>query len=437
MKVKIALFSFFFGITKVLSQDVEQVHCTDEARNGNFDNNATFIELWENAPTKYGSVEMSLVPGVEGNAMKVTNRYAWWASPTLDIDKGCFAEGDTLEYSVRIKLIDDNGMPLSCRPGQVWGKGGIIEGVCPLMTLKTRLDAMGSDFDTAYIDVAAVIAPFVENDWNTMHGVYTVTKEFLAAEKISLMFYKMEKKIGYIVDNLSIKKVEDGCANLIINGDAEAGDARGWQYTGDITTLLGVEQTEFTLGSYHFVNSNRLSFDDGAMTFLDNGCFDTESIYKISGKVKLSEAGTLVPCDYLGTSTTGGDIPRCPMIHLGAGNTGGPRQFRPIAAVNKPFSTELNEWNELSSLFSFFPIELQAEDLFLFISGSPGGVDIHMDDLVLERVASAKPVVSETNSTNDLDSTNTTESSVTNSTNDLDPTNTTETNSTSVRDSKN
>ena len=388
MEIKIILLSFLVGIIGVSSQDVVPPHCTDEARNGNFDNNSTAIEKWETAPTKYGSVTMSLAPGVEGNAMRVTERYAWWASPTLHIDQGCFAEGDTLEFTAKIKLIDDNDMPLSCKPGQIWGKNGIIAGVCPLMTLKTISNSVGTEFDTGYIDVASVVAPFKTNDWNSMHGVYTVTKEFLESEEISLMFYKMEKEVGYIVDNVSIKKVEDGCAKLVKNGNAETGDARGWQYFGDDASFVAVDTQVFSLGSYHFVNSNRQDFDDGAITFLDQGCLDTESIYQISVKVKLTQGDLLVPCDYLGTSTTGGDIARCPMIHLVAKNSGGPRQIRALAAVSEPFSIEVNEWNELNSFFSFLPAELGAEDLHLYISGSPGGVDIHFDDLVLERVAS-------------------------------------------------
>jgi len=386
MKFFIPLIPLLFYIAEVVSDDTLEKSkpiCTDEERNGNFDANSTSLVVWKNSKSKAGLVEMSLTSGIDGsNAMKVTKRYAWWASPTLDIDARCYEVGDQLEFSAKIKLIDDDSISMPCSPGQIWGRFGVVSGICPLMSLKMISE---DEKETDYVDVATVIAPYQTSNWNSMYGVYTVTKEFKAAGTISLMWYKMAKAMGYIVDDVSIKVLDDGCENLIKNGGAEQGDARGWQYYGTDGTQVSVEKWEFTNGRYHFVTKNRTKHDDGIMTPLDAGCLDTKSVYKISLNIKIVQNNTLISCDHLGTSTTGPEAQRCPMIHIGARNEGAPRQYRPIASVNDPYSNKLEDWNRLSSLFSFFTNEISAQELFLFVSGSPPDVEIHIDDVSLER----------------------------------------------------
>jgi len=392
MKVLTPLFISLFGVVRVVSQG-----CTDELRNGNFeainsDPNSTDIVNWENAPTFFGAVNMTLVPGENGvgNGLRVFNRYAWWASAKQVIDTSCFQMGEQLEFSARIKLEDGDGNPTQCTPGQIWGRFGITTGICPLMTLKTVTAG-----ETAYIDVASLVAPY-NTEWNSMYGVYTVSEELLNADEVHLMLYKMEKPMGYTLDDVSIKVIDGGCSTVIKNGGGEAGDARNWNYYGNDGVIHAAEyHPDFTIGTKHLVVKNRQDYDDGIMTLLDTACLDKDSLYTVSAKMKLVRTDPdtginyLVTCDYLGTAVSGGTLPRCPMIHIGAYNSGGPRQFRPVASVNAPFSGAVGDWNEMSSVFGFFHNELTAEQTFLFINGAPPGTDILIDDVSIVRSASS------------------------------------------------
>lgn len=358
--------------------------CTDAERNGDFEQNSTYPNNWHDTVGD-GEVDMVIVPGPDGvgNALQAVNRTRWWASPRLDIDTSCYVAGEQLTFTAKIKLMDENLDPTECTPGQVWGRGGATW-VCPLMALKIT----AADGSLSYVDVASLVAPY-QTEWNSMYGTYTVTQDFIDATSVSVIWYKADKDISFVLDDVFITQEVDGCATLVKNGGGEAGDARGWQYYGTDGVLHAVDyNANYTIGNFHLASMNRVSYDDGISTNLDTACLDLESLYEISAKVMLidTNSGSHTTCDYLGTSTSGGDIPRCPMVHLGARNPGGPRQFRPIASVNAPFSS--TTWNELSSVFGFFSNELTAEETFLFISGSPPGTDILLEDVSLTRIAS-------------------------------------------------
>lgn len=373
------LMPLFMTFTAVFGQ-----LCTDVERNGDLEQNSTYPNNWHN-DVGAGEVTLSIVPGPDdvGHALKAVGRTRWWASPRLDIETSCYAPGEQLTFTSKIKLLDANMQNTECTPGQIWGRGGETW-VCPTMALKLT----AQDGSESYIDVASLVAPY-QPEWNSMYGTYTVTQEFMEAATVSLIWYKSAKQMSFILDDVSVVKEEDGCATLIKNGGGEEGDTRGWQYYGNDGVVHAVEYAEgFTIGDYHLASKNRISFDDGIRTMLDTACLDMESLYEISAKILLvdSNSSTLATCDYSGTATTGREIPRCPMIHLGARNPGGPRQYRPIASINSPFDS--STWNELNSVFGFFSNELTAEETFLFISGSPPGIDILLEDVSLTRIAS-------------------------------------------------
>lgn len=357
--------------------------CTDIERNGDFEQNSTYPNNWHDTVGE-GEVDMVIVPGPGdvGHALQAVNRTRWWASPRLDIDTSCYGLGEQLTFTSKIKLLDENLSNTTCTPGQLWGRGGATW-VCPMMALKI----VAPSGDSSYVDVASLVAPY-NPEWNSMYGTYTVTQDFMDATSVSLIWYKSAKEMSFVLDDVFIEQVLDGCDTLVKNGGGEAGDARGWQYYGNDGVSHGVENSPgHTIGNFHLASMNRQSYDDGIRTNLDTACLDLESLYEISAKIMLVDTNsTLVTCDYSGTATTGGDIPRCPMVHLGATNPGGPRQYRPIASVNSPF--DQSTWNELNSVFGFFSNELTAQETFLFISGSPPGIDILIEDVSLTRIAS-------------------------------------------------
>lgn len=374
--------------------DYEGPKCTDQLRNGDLEADDTVPFNWSNESLAFGKksyamqtlLEMDIVPGENnvGNALHVHNRFTWWASPQLDIDPSCFKVGDQLEFSARIKLEGEDGGPTECIPGQVWGKFGITDGSCPVMTLEIK-SKKGKKVD--YIDVAQLVAPYSKG-WNSMYGVYTVSEEFLNADKITLKWYKYLKEYGFTLDNVSIKDAPDGCEELIKNGGGEKGDLRGWQFYGSNGVVHALEHNDFSIGRNHLASKKRKKYDDGIMTILDTNCLNTTAFYKISAKFKLTKPideskSALENCDYLGTSTSGSDIPRCPMVSLGARNEVGASQNRPIASLDIPYENDVKGWNTMSSIFQFFPNEISAAETFIYISGSPPGTNILIDDVKL------------------------------------------------------
>merc|ERR1712150_88654 len=113
----------------------------------------------------------------------------------------------------------------------------------------------------------------------------------------------------------------------------------------------------------------------------DTDCINTTSFYQISAKFKLPENNYVVPCDYLGTATTGTETPRCPMIYPGARNNFGAAQYRALASLDTPYS--YYDWNTMSSIFQFFSNELSADETYIYISGSPPGTEILVDEVSL------------------------------------------------------
>lgn len=367
--------------------------CTNRLRNGDLEADDVPFN-WKNTSKAFNGknynieklLDMEIVAGESGvgNALHVNNRFTWWASPQLDIDVSCFKPGQQLEFSARIKLEGKDGEPTVCTPGQIWGKLGITEGICPVMTLEILSD----DGTVTYSDVGQLVAPY-SKEWNSMYGIFSVTEEFLKAKKVTLKWYKYSKENGCTLDNVFIKAAEDGCGDLIKNGDGEAGDLRGWQFYGSNGVVHALEYSpDFTHGKAHLVSKNRQKFNDGIMTLLDTRCLNSTRFYKISAKFKLSETSqegsTLTSCDYLGTSTKGSEVPRCPMMYIGAKNSIGASQFRPVAALDVPFVQSLKEWNMMTSIFQFFPNEISAKSAYVFVSGSPPGTDILIDDVSLE-----------------------------------------------------
>merc|ERR1712071_404174 len=363
------------------------LNCAGELRNGDFEASNSFPLNWSNQGMTYGLntydmvnvLEMEIVPGEnnEGNALHAYNRNAWWASPQLEIDSSCFKLGQLLEFSAKIKLESEDGSSTECNPGQIWGKHGVMDGACPIMTLEMTLPGG----EVTYADVAYLVGPY-KTEWNSMYGTFVVSEDFLNAEKINLKWYKYIKKYGFTVDDVLIEEVVNGCGDLIKNGGGEEGDLRGWQCYGSNDVVHALEYVpNVTIGTGHFVSKNRQNHDDGIMTLLDTNCVNATSFYQISAKFKLAQNVSVVPCDYLGTATTGTEIPRCPMIHLGSRNLFGAAQYRPLASLDTPYSFE--DWNTISSIFQFFSNEISAEETYVYISGSPPGTDILVDEVSL------------------------------------------------------
>ena len=180
---------------------VDNVQITDESLDcSNLFVNSDFASGSYANWVRYGTPELSIVPGVSNAALKVSGRQEreWGAGQWFS--KECLGAGDRYEVSAKIKMLDSAGSIWNCDPGLT----KFEDLSCPLLTLKTH------QVHQTYRDVAAVVGPADTDGWYEITGVFQLYKKDVDAQFLDrksgvlVWFDQAPENIDIIIDDVFI-----------------------------------------------------------------------------------------------------------------------------------------------------------------------------------------------------------------------------------------
>ena len=171
-----------------------------------------------------GASKSSLDGGLDHSAaLKSVNRFDPWRHLAQFVDRRCFTSGKVMEVKASYRL-ELHGQTYNCNPaGNEWTGGcpsAKILGVGyhdPVKKGATWLRDLGS--------VAETVAPYVQDDWNLLHGIVVVDASYDGTESLELVFGKAPANVQIVLDDVSITEFEypDCSENLLLNPDFSLG----------------------------------------------------------------------------------------------------------------------------------------------------------------------------------------------------------------------
>ena len=326
-------------------------------------------------------IDNSLYNGT-GYSMATVDRDLYWHGIVQDIKSPhCMGIDMVFEVSLDFRLEAEDGTPLSCDPALKYT--GLSQ-TCPIAGLRIQ----NHDNSEDYQEVAVSIGPYKTNDWNAIRGHFQVTQAMIDARHIDLFINGASAGINIVIDNVVLKEadantfgVEKCPNNLVLNGDAEIGDARGWYIkgsgnSGSITMVNGAGGS-----NYAFHHSGRTARYQGLWQYLDQDCMDVGSRWAVSAEFQLfDETGNSVSCDPTIRFSTPNAI-ACPMF-LFQSFTEGESSYLSDSLFNKINSPWVpNAWNRYETIFTMTTEHKAKESTWFFVHNVPEDYSYYMDNL--------------------------------------------------------
>lgn len=398
--------------------------------NGDFEKGDT--RFWE----AVGTTEIDMYsPGYESDyAIRTTKRKEFWGSMSQALNKDCLVLGDTFEVTGMLLLLDENDNIYDCNVNNMWGDGGNMDHVCPLVALRVSSGAVHD-----VVEFGSMPGPIKSQQWNAFFGQFTITQAMIDADEVVIHFRKTKAGINIVLDNLVVKKIVTDETKSVNNGDFSAGDVRFYKPSG--ATIDVAQPGADGDSDYSLMVKDRTDEKDGVLYELEPESFYPNKVYKFTAQVFLmnSDLTTFFTCDP--KALTQDANVRCPLISLRAQNYDEKGfTIRPIATAPAEFLT--GDWNTFTGYTSFFTAELAADSLYILFDKAPPNVVMMLDniDLLLVDTVDDEPATDDlglddtlidsilgpsnsTNSTSSDTTTNTTEAEekvVSNSTSTVD-----------------
>jgi len=307
-------------------------------------------------------------------ALRTTSRGEFWSSMSQQLDTDCLVEGERFAVSAMILLLSGNNQIYDCTVGLVWAEGenGGRDFVCPTMSIRIMSGTTATD-----IDIGSMAGPSTPQNWNSIHGQFTVTSSMIEADLVSIYFRKVKEDISIVLDNVSITKTMNKESSLLVdNGDFSTGDVRYYNiYGGGIIDVTTPGYND----DYAMEVRHRTSEHHGINYVIGSSSIVAEALYKISCQIRLflDDSTTSFSCD---PAVVSGNK-RCPTLSLRTNNVGTVPFTRIIASAPSKF--QANEWNEFSGIFQFLTAEIQAESLSLVINNAAANIVMLIDKIEL------------------------------------------------------
>jgi hypothetical protein len=316
-----------------------------------------------------------IFPGVDGDGLATRDRDEWFHGMSQTVNKDCLNVGVEYEVSMDVKILDSNDEPTGCDVFNQYYDFGLA---CP--TLAMRLD------NTITRDIAKPVGPWDPSGWNKVYGIYEVTADLLSTTTLEMYVTKAIEGKNLAVDNVSVKPVSSGtfglstCSQLIINGDAEIGDARFWHIKGN-GNFGDIEMiSPGATGNYAFYHTGSRSHAyNGLRQELDQECMPVGSSWTISFKIKLFDTNNNgVDCDkeaYGGPSV-------CPMVFVQSfsRDAGSLHYTLPLRNAS-PGPWIPNDWNDYTATFVMTNHHKTKDTTEWFIHNVLPGYTYQVDDI--------------------------------------------------------
>lgn len=178
---------------------------------------------------------------------------------------------------------------------------------------------------------------------------------------------------AFVVDTL----VPDQCEQLIRNGDFQSGTSENWRYVGHhgLEVVNNDGATDSSTYSLKTPNAEGGSWV-GPGQYLDTRCIEEGYIYSIHAKIKLTDSttGSLIECN-------ADSCPRATLRLTNKLSEGSPHNWQTFGNME----TTDQEWNTFTGSYVASDFAASANAVFLYINGSPKGIDIQIADVHLTR----------------------------------------------------
>lgn len=219
--------------------------------------------------------------------LQTSARTSRYMGPMQEITFECWKEGRTFAVEWKAKLLDESFNPYPCDVSA----GPHSE--CPIFTV--RYKTATGEYKWKYIDNLD-FEPWDKNNFNDFHGLFKVDAEMAGATEAHWYIERPPAGITILVDEVKIlefileadadyKEMSQSCKRLVMNGNAESGDTRGWtpRFGGEIS--LHDEGADHT--HHSIMHSGRHSFIMGPKHDLMYNCFMPGMVYLFEAKIKL------------------------------------------------------------------------------------------------------------------------------------------------------
>jgi len=332
-------------------------------------------------------------------ATKTRDKRFWGL--VFDVEEDCFAPNKLYEVQAYFQMEDENGQAVDCDPF-VYYQG--LSSYCPDILIKKE------NQQNVYeqIRAAGTVGPFKKGQgvWNKMYG-YIDGKEasiFLQWNDVQAYIGSARAGVNIVVDNLSIQEVGyDYCStNLILNGDAEFGDARFWYIRGskDLGTIEMVEPgADNTAYGFSHVGK-RGNRNTGIWQELPKRCIGFNTRWEISAQFKIPYACSKPSGKENGGYGNGysnydgdnGDS-TCPIFRLEAYDKSG-ENLMDFYVQNQDESEWIqNRWNTFRAFFTMDDPSFHARERLFIMAVVPVGQTYQIDSISFTLSPTAYPSV--------------------------------------------
>ena len=324
----------------------------------------------------HGDVSLSIVSsaGINGtHALLASNRRDRDAGPKMDLLPKCFEEDMRYHVMAHFKLLK-NARPVVC------DKHALASSQFRCPEARLRITADGEDW---YLLAGSTIeAGDGGSAWGVIHGMFTVPSQAVRANPLYLFLEGVAAGVDVLIDSVSLTSSEKNCLELIYNGDAEAGDTRGWKRLGGGS--IGVIESGSSGSGHALIAKHRSSYDWGIAQYLETSCLHPGDVYVVSANVQLLHGinGTVLRCDP--SILSGPEC--CPVATLMAEGNG--YMYRNVARVTQ--MVDIDGWYYLHGIFEVFESDAAASSVMIHFQDAPKGIDIVLDNISIQNMSSER-----------------------------------------------
>lgn len=249
------------------------------------------------------------------------------------------------------------------------------------MYSKSQGKLPGQSHDYRYESLAYVTDVGSDTRWGTVSGLFNAHPILAGGYMAAVYVNRAGTNVNLAIDDVSLISFVKDCSNLVLNGDFdEDGTANHWEGSPP----LAVHFDGANGSSTSIIQTGRTSSSNGPYQVLDTGCFEAEEFWTFSAMVKMLDGGNVFSCN---PNVVLGDD-GCPFARLKS-VTPSETKYRDIAAVVS--TQDADGWYHLHGVFEMYEYDKDSSYIDLLIYGAKAGVDLIIDEVVIEKMVGETP----------------------------------------------
>jgi hypothetical protein len=348
--------AFQADAVRLIVPSITDTTCSNLIRNGDFQASSTATTSWLHND---GGIVLDTKRGVGGTNAAAGKERSSATTFFQYIDNRCMdvTVGEFYELTASIKLINSDGSTFTCSPDRQ---------TCPDIGVHTN---------TGGFQRVATVTGTIQNGFHTATGFVQITSSIAAASQVAFYIRSQVNGKLMIVDNVSMKRQERNCNNLIRASTMETDE---WKTFWERSIVSGSGGVYTAVAGYNskvaIKYGQRKNSVEGpyytAFRNVELQCLQPGTKWRISAQMKLINRsnGQGVSCNTNQTTNP------CPSIQISMRNGNRERFFAPIL---KGFS---NGWN--ANGFNLFQADMTLPSSTEW-DGSLRTVEFHIRDYTI------------------------------------------------------